>query len=70
MRIFITELYHRELNKKVSSVSPQTLGTGTAGGTSVHNRFFIKAKAEVVETYSKSAENAYVYKKFLKTRGL
>ena len=39
-------------------------------GTSVHNRFLIKAKAEAGETYSKSTENACVYKKFLNTKGI
>ena len=39
-------------------------------GTDVHNRFLTKAKAEVVETYSKSTENACVYKKFLNTKGI
>ena len=33
-------------------------------GTSIHNRFLTKAKAEAVETYSKSTENACVYKGF------
>ena len=39
-------------------------------GASIHNRFLIKAKAEVVETYSQSTENACVYKKFLNTKGI
>ena len=33
-------------------------------GASIHNRFLIKAKAEAGETYSKSTENACVYKEF------
>ena len=33
-------------------------------GAGIHNRFLIKAKAEVVETYSESTENACVYKRF------
>ena len=39
-------------------------------GTGIHNRFLTKAKAEVLETYSQSAENACVYKKFLNTKGI
>ena len=39
-------------------------------GAGIHNRFLIKAKAEVVETYSQSNENACVYKKFLNTKGI
>ena len=39
-------------------------------GAGVHNRFLIKAKAEVVETYSQSTENACVYKEFLNTKGI
>ena len=42
----------------------------TRYGTSIHNRFLIKAKAEVAETYSKGTEDACVYKKFLNTKGI
>ena len=52
----------RVLNKKVSSDSPRFLGLALPTGVGIHNRFLTKAKAEAGETYSKSAENACVYK--------
>ena len=47
-----------------------SVAMNTHTGASIHNRFLIKAKAEVVETYSKSTENTCVYKKFLSTKGI
>jgi len=56
--------------KKFGSTDSDVWLSALPTGTSVHNRFLIKAKAEVVETYSQSTENACVYKKFLNAKGI
>jgi len=56
--------------KKFGSADSDVWLSALPTGAGIHNRFLIKAKAEVVETYSQSTENACVYKKFLNAKGI
>ena len=68
--MFMIELYNRGVNKKYGSTDSDVWLSALPTGTDVHNRFLTKAKAELVETYSQSTENACVYKRFCDKKGI